>query len=54
VLVGTPERIAEQIQPFLDLGVEYLIARLVDFPNHAGMDLFIQEVLPHLRTAQGA
>ena len=54
VLVGTPAQITEQLQPFLDLGVEYLIVRLVDFPSHAGMDLFTQEVMPRLRAAQGA
>ena len=53
VLVGTPAQITEQLQPFLDLGVEYLIVRLVDFPSHAGMDLFTQEVMPRLRAAQG-
>ncbi len=54
VLVGTPAQVVEQLQPFLDLGVEYLIVRLVDFPSHAGMDLFTQEVMPRLRGAQGA
>jgi alkanesulfonate monooxygenase SsuD/methylene tetrahydromethanopterin reductase-like flavin-dependent oxidoreductase (luciferase family) len=52
VRVGTPAQIAEQLQPFVDLGVEYLIVRLVDFPSHAGMDLFTQEVIPRLRATQ--
>jgi alkanesulfonate monooxygenase SsuD/methylene tetrahydromethanopterin reductase-like flavin-dependent oxidoreductase (luciferase family) len=54
VLVGTPQQITEQLQAFVDLGVEYLIVRLVDFPSAAGVELFAQEVIPRLRAAQGA
>lgn len=49
VLVGTPAQVAEQLQPFVDLGVEYLIVRVVDFPAAAGVDLFAHEVMPRLR-----
>lgn len=49
VLVGTPAQVAEQLQPFVDLGVEYLIVRVVDFPATAGVDLFAHEVMPRLR-----
>jgi alkanesulfonate monooxygenase SsuD/methylene tetrahydromethanopterin reductase-like flavin-dependent oxidoreductase (luciferase family) len=49
-IVGTPEQVAEQLQPFLDLGVRYLIVRVVDFPAMTGIELFVHEVLPRLRT----
>jgi alkanesulfonate monooxygenase SsuD/methylene tetrahydromethanopterin reductase-like flavin-dependent oxidoreductase (luciferase family) len=54
VLVGTPGQIAEQLQAFVDLGVEYLIVRLVDFPSAAGVELFAQDVIPRLRATQGS
>ena len=48
-IIGTPAQVAEQLQAFVDLGVAYLIVRLVDFPNTAGIELFVQEVMPRLR-----
>ena len=53
-IVGTPAQVVEQLQAFIDLGVDYLIVRLVDFPNTAGIDLFVQEVMPRLREAHAA
>ena len=49
VIIGTPAQVAEQIQPFVDLGVERLIVRVIDFPDTAGVELFAQEVIPLLR-----
>lgn len=46
--VGTPNQVAEQLQAYIDLGVTYLIIRCVDFPNPAGLDLFMQNVIPQL------
>jgi len=40
------------LQVFLDLGVEYLIVRLLDFPATAGIELFVQDVIPRLRGAR--
>ncbi len=51
VIVGTPQQVAEQLQGFVDLGVERLIVRIVDFPSTAGVDLFSQEVIPLLLRA---
>lgn len=48
-IVGDPNRVAEQLQPFLDIGVTYLIVRLVDFPKMNGMKLFVEEVMPRLK-----
>ncbi|HKT38475.1 MAG TPA: LLM class flavin-dependent oxidoreductase, partial [Ktedonobacterales bacterium] len=49
VIVGTPRQVAEQLKPFVDLGVERLIIRIIDFPSMTGLDLFVQEVMPLLR-----
>jgi alkanesulfonate monooxygenase SsuD/methylene tetrahydromethanopterin reductase-like flavin-dependent oxidoreductase (luciferase family) len=48
-ILGTPEQVADQLQKFVDLGVEHLIVRLLDFPNPQGMRLFIKEVMPRLQ-----
>ncbi len=50
-IVGTPEQVAEQLQAFADLGVDYFIVRVLDFPNTAGLELFAHEVMPRVRTA---
>ncbi len=50
-IVGTPDRVAEQLGAFVDLGVEYLIVRLLDFPDTTGIELFAREVMPRLRAA---
>ncbi|RIK32941.1 MAG: LLM class F420-dependent oxidoreductase, partial [Chloroflexi bacterium] len=47
-IVGAPEQVAEQLQKFVDLGVTYLIVRLLDFPRLEGIQLFIDEVMPRL------
>jgi alkanesulfonate monooxygenase SsuD/methylene tetrahydromethanopterin reductase-like flavin-dependent oxidoreductase (luciferase family) len=52
-IIGTPTQVAEQLQAFVDLGVSYLIVRLIDFPNTAGIKLFVEEVMPMLGS-QGA
>jgi alkanesulfonate monooxygenase SsuD/methylene tetrahydromethanopterin reductase-like flavin-dependent oxidoreductase (luciferase family) len=50
-IVGTPAQVAEQLRVFTDMGVEYLIVRLVDFPATEGVELFVQEEMPRLRAA---
>ncbi|HSJ43225.1 MAG TPA: LLM class flavin-dependent oxidoreductase [Euzebyales bacterium] len=47
--VGTPEQVAEALRPFVDLGVEHLMLRFVDFPSTGGAELFASEVVPLLR-----
>lgn len=47
-IIGTPAQVAEQLREFVDLGVEYLIVRVLDFPNTAGIELFTREVMPRL------
>lgn len=48
-VVGTPEQIVEQLQPFIELGIEHLMFEFVDFPSMAGSILFENEVIPKLR-----
>jgi alkanesulfonate monooxygenase SsuD/methylene tetrahydromethanopterin reductase-like flavin-dependent oxidoreductase (luciferase family) len=47
-IIGTPTQVAERLQAFVDLGVRYLIVRLLDFPNTEGIEMFAQEVMPRL------
>lgn len=51
-IIGTPAQVAEQLQVFVDLGVEHLIVRVVDFPSTAGIELFMHEVMPRLKIAR--
>ncbi len=43
---GTPEQVAEKLQAYVDLGVEYIIVRLLDFPKTDGIQMFAEEVMP--------
>jgi alkanesulfonate monooxygenase SsuD/methylene tetrahydromethanopterin reductase-like flavin-dependent oxidoreductase (luciferase family) len=48
-IVGTPEQVADQLRPFVNLGVRYLMLRFVDFPSHQGVELFADAVMPLLK-----
>jgi alkanesulfonate monooxygenase SsuD/methylene tetrahydromethanopterin reductase-like flavin-dependent oxidoreductase (luciferase family) len=43
---GTPEKVAAQIQPYIDLGITHFILRFVDYPSTASAELFMKEVMP--------
>lgn len=45
-IIGTPDQISACLQEYIDLGVDLFQIRVVDFPQTAGMELFIREVLP--------
>ncbi len=47
-IVGTPQQVAEQMQRYVDIGVSYIVVRLLDFPRMEGIELFAQEVMPLL------
>jgi len=49
VMYGTPARIGEQLQEYVDLGVEHFMLRFVDFPELHGAESFVSHVAPHLR-----
>lgn len=48
-LVGTPAEIISQVQHYTSLGVDYFILAFADEPDLAGIELFINEVLPHFK-----
>lgn len=50
-LVGTPDEVLAQLLPFIELGVDHVILRFVDFPSPTGAELFAEEVMPRLRPA---
>jgi alkanesulfonate monooxygenase SsuD/methylene tetrahydromethanopterin reductase-like flavin-dependent oxidoreductase (luciferase family) len=45
-IVGTPAQVTEQLRVYLELGIEYFMVRLADFPNSAGIELFAEAVVP--------
>ena len=44
-LVGTPEQVEAQLQPFLSLGITEIVLEFVDFPQTDGLELFAETVL---------
>jgi alkanesulfonate monooxygenase SsuD/methylene tetrahydromethanopterin reductase-like flavin-dependent oxidoreductase (luciferase family) len=48
-MTGTPDEVAARIQPFVDLGFSHFILRFADFPSTAGLELFLQEVMPRFQ-----
>ncbi len=46
---GSPEQVADRLREYIDVGVEHIIVRLVDFPNTDGIQMFAEEVMPLLR-----
>ena len=47
-IIGTPSQVVDQLQRFVELGVEHFIVRVIDFPALKGIELFVQEVIPQL------
>jgi alkanesulfonate monooxygenase SsuD/methylene tetrahydromethanopterin reductase-like flavin-dependent oxidoreductase (luciferase family) len=45
---GTPEQVIEQMQPFIELGVDYFMFTCPDFPDLTTLALLANEVLPVL------
>ncbi len=50
-IAGTPDQVAEKLQPFVDLGVQVMVVRMLDFPHTEGLERFAQEIMPRLRAA---
>jgi alkanesulfonate monooxygenase SsuD/methylene tetrahydromethanopterin reductase-like flavin-dependent oxidoreductase (luciferase family) len=48
-VVGTPTQVAEQLKPYIDLGVTIFFLRFDDFPSLTGLKLFTEEVIPLLK-----
>lgn len=47
--VGTPAQIIEQMQPFVELGVDYFMLDCGGFPSLTTVEMLVNEVLPALR-----
>jgi alkanesulfonate monooxygenase SsuD/methylene tetrahydromethanopterin reductase-like flavin-dependent oxidoreductase (luciferase family) len=47
--IGTPDRVAERVREFVDLGVSHFMLWFMDFPSLEGMRLFAREVMPRFR-----
>ena len=48
-LLGTPAAIRQQLQAYIDGGIDYFILSFADEPQKKGLDLFLEEVLPYFR-----
>ena len=46
--VGTPAQIIEQMQPFIELGVDYFMLSCGGFPQLTTLEMLVNEVLPVL------
>lgn len=46
---ATPSQIIEQMQPFVELGVDYFLLDCGGFPRLTTVELLIEEVLPALQ-----
>jgi alkanesulfonate monooxygenase SsuD/methylene tetrahydromethanopterin reductase-like flavin-dependent oxidoreductase (luciferase family) len=46
--VGTPERVAEQVQGFVDAGCREFVLWFRDFPSSESLERFMAEVVPRL------
>jgi alkanesulfonate monooxygenase SsuD/methylene tetrahydromethanopterin reductase-like flavin-dependent oxidoreductase (luciferase family) len=46
---GTPEQIAEQLLPYIDMGVDYFIFESYQLQNPDSVSLIVNEVLPQIR-----
>ena len=46
--VGTPAQIIEQMQPFIELGVDYFMLDCGGFPRLTTVEMLVNEVLPAL------
>ena len=49
--IGTPEQLLEQMQPFIELGVDYFMLDCQGFPDLTTATMLVTEVLPALNRA---
>ena len=46
--LGTPAQLIEQMQQFVDLGVDYFMLQSGGFPDLTTLELLVSEVMPAL------
>ena len=47
-VIGTPAQLIEQMQQFVDLGVDYFMLQSGGFPDLTTLELLVSEVMPAL------
>lgn len=48
IVAGNPDEVTRELEAFRDAGVQHFQIRFMDYPNPAGMERFISEVMPRL------
>jgi alkanesulfonate monooxygenase SsuD/methylene tetrahydromethanopterin reductase-like flavin-dependent oxidoreductase (luciferase family) len=48
IVAGNPEEVAAELRQYIDLGARHLQIRFMDYPHTAGMERFIERVMPRL------
>ncbi len=48
VVGGTPDMVADELNRFVQLGVQHFQLRFLDFPRTDGLEMFIERVIPRL------
>jgi alkanesulfonate monooxygenase SsuD/methylene tetrahydromethanopterin reductase-like flavin-dependent oxidoreductase (luciferase family) len=49
VVSGTPDMVTRELSEFAKLGVKHFQLRFLDFPETAGLKMFVEKVLPRLK-----
>ncbi len=49
MLVGSPEEVTAKLKEYVEMEVEYIILRFLDFPSTEGAKLFAEEVIPRFQ-----
>ncbi len=44
-ITGNPDQVLQRLGEFIDLGVEYFILRMLDFPSTVGIDLIAENIV---------
>ena len=47
-LVGTPSQVIEQMQPFIDVGVDYFMLEILDIEEPDVLEMVVNDVLPNI------
>lgn len=48
IVGGSPEEVTRELRAFMAAGVDHFAIRFMDYPDTAGFDRFVGQVLPHL------
>ena len=48
-LIGTPEQVVDQLEPYDELGIDEVVCEFVDLPETTGPELFAEEVIPRFK-----